>query len=160
MKPMLISSVNKPSTWYKLIILSWLAATTGCTKSASRKDQEDDMRSVIKESFSNKWVARFINNPGSKPFVFRYEELPIHNGYTLPKPTFDIILNNKKVIKYTINNREESDTIPILIEQVIVNHDSAIVNLRVPMQWLSGRFRLGRTASGKWVVMKDYVAQE
>lgn len=160
MKSMSTYSVTKSSVWRNFFIIGWLTATAGCTQSVSKEKQNADVRAVVQEAFSNKWLARFINNPQSGRIVFRYEELPIHNGHTLPKPTFNVTLSNQKVIAYTVSNREESNALPVLIEQVIINHDSAILNLRIPKQWVYGEFRFGKTATGNWVVTKDNVFEE
>lgn len=128
-----------------------------CTKSETKR--EENIRQLVQATFSDNHLIRFLNRPGPGVFTFRYEELPVHNNEHLPKPRFNILLSNKRVIEYNTRMSDEAVTIPIIVEQVIINHDSAKVNLRIPKQGVIGQFRLGKTADGAWLVTKAFVVE-
>ncbi|MBB4602695.1 hypothetical protein HNQ93_003460 [Hymenobacter luteus] len=128
-----------------------------CQKSVSVPS--NDIQQVVQATFADNQLARFLNRPGPGIFTFRYEELPVHNNEHLPKPQFNIMLSNKHVIEYNIRMKDEVNAIPIIVEQVIIDHDSAKVNLRIPKQGVIGQFRLGKTADGAWLVTKAFVVE-
>ncbi|WP_139924552.1 hypothetical protein [Hymenobacter sp. DG01] len=128
-----------------------------CTKSETKR--EENIRQVVQATFSDNQLSIFLNRPGPGIFTFRYEELPVINDEQLPKPKFNITLNNRCVIEYNIRMSDEINAIPIIVEQVIIDYDSAKVNLRIPKQGVIGQFRLGKTADGAWLVTKAFVVE-
>lgn len=161
MKYTLISLQNKVFIRTRLLALNWLLSLIifSCVGPTSEQEQEADVRNVLQQSFAYQRLATFLNRSGKGLFSFRYEELPVHNGHPLPKPQFSISLPNQRTVQYNTRMEDEVDGIPILVEQIIINHDSATVNLRIPKQGVIGRFHLGRNVTGTWLVTKAFIVE-
>ena len=146
--------VNQP-------MLLWLAFVTSCTKPASEQQQTADIQAVLQQVVMHKEIARFLNSSRNSYRLFRYEQLPVHNGFAILKPQFAIAIPNQRPFEHSVSMREEN-RLPfiLLVERVIVDHDSAKVDLRITKQNLSGSFRLGKSSAGEWRVVRGSVSQE
>ena len=130
------------------------------TPVASKQQQAADIQAVLQQAFMHPKMNRFLDWSHQHYRIFRYEELPVYNGHPLPKPKFDVAIANQTPFKYSAYRREEINNPLILVSQVIIDHDSATVNLVIPKQSVYSSFRLSKSATGAWQVATVSVGQE
>lgn len=119
-----------------------------------------DLQAILAQVFTYPHLTPFLSplSPDGE-LLFRYEELPIANGVPLPKPTFDIHRPHQLPVRHITGMQREYGRKVIIVERVIISHDSARVDLRIPSEGAFGNFRLSKGRAGTWRVVKAFVAE-
>lgn len=138
---------------YLLVVL-----LTGFTTAGDRvADLKTILTKVVNDKNTAFFLDRYIRDRGV--LFFRYEELPVYNSVPLPKPRFNLPYKNGKVISFNLNMTIEHNNPVLIIESIIITHDEAVVNYRVPYGFIFGEYRLHRSQAGEWVITKADVSE-
>ncbi|MCC2547106.1 hypothetical protein LJY25_11660 [Hymenobacter sp. BT175] len=121
-----------------------------------------ELRAVLRQAFGYPALRQYLTHPGARPLVFRYDARPVYQNRPLSRPTFDVPLPGQPTICYAAAPQDSLDkrNVFIVVRELRIDRDPAVVRQLIPYEGVVGRFRLGKGPKGEWRVRKAEVVEQ